>query len=231
MQIKLLMLSFILIGCGKNPAITRISVPIKVNPAGAADVEVKAPETKTIELKIADKVTEKMVSGNQERLVKSTKQLSSAIENCVGPSKTIIQDSMLFAVSKSAEANKVTFLSMNPENTGKDILQVQRVSFDGNLVQLASSVRSANLNFSYLLALRNVGNVVALNCELASSTSPLCACGTPLTAHAMLQRCLPHVSPELMAKQVETDFVESCKTDPKIAISSLIGSPQFAKFD
>ena len=171
------------------------------------------------------------LTGDSTPLMKGAKQLTAAIAICVGENRLTIQDSMVVSTDKKPSENANAFLTMPDARAGKSVIETGMSFFDGEKIQLATSVRSANLNFSYLLALRNVANVVGANCLSSAATSnSMCQCGTPEDAQKMLQRCLPNLN----EKTIETfgaTFAQACKANQRAAISSLIGSAQFARFN
>lgn len=153
--------------------------------------------------------------------VKTTAEISAALETCFGEGMTKVSASMI-----QTQANPTGFLTARQFSEGDDVVAGEATIIDGDSSAERTGVRNAALSLPILAALQDIGNVVGENCAAAKSTNASCNCATKDSAHAMLTRCLPSVAPSKYAA-LEEAFAATCANDPAAAISSLLASTAF----
>jgi hypothetical protein len=155
---------------------------------------------------------------------KSASQLANAIRACVGEGATRITEDMIIGRPGG-------FLTLDFK-AGTDIIEVQRVLFDGLEGALRTGVRPDQLTFEYLTAIANVANVVGAHCNKGDTSTPaLCDCSAGYSqAGQMMQRCLSAFNPQTADfAQVQLAFAAQCRQDKGVAVASMIASTAFAK--
>ena len=165
-------------------------------------------------------------------LMKNYMQLSSAIDNCVGPGLGTITNDMFVpgqcpnVPTFQTPADKVPILSPTEcVNTGQNILDVNKAQLwdpaqAGRTVTLAN-----NLTAGYLTALAEVADVYA-----HGVTNPSSLCSTQAQAQTLVQNCLSQFDPTTLAN-VTTTIQQLCAQGPlqaRQAIATIIGSVAFA---
>jgi hypothetical protein len=177
----------------------------------------------------------KIRNNGQNFLLKTSKQLESAVQACLGGDRTTVRDEILFKISSSEEqaetSQGIAFLSPGDYGSGENIITKSAGMFDGKEATRRTGVSNGVVTIPYLTALQNTANVVAYNCSEAhrnqGSSPELCECDTKDKALKMLSRCLPAALPNTL-EDLAKDFAGVCKDDQRAAISSFIASFAFA---
>jgi hypothetical protein len=157
---------------------------------------------------------------------KSSAQLLRSIEACVGGAAIWVTSSMIVTPE-----NQAGFLTTDFAD-GDDIIDVQKLLFDGNPESLRTGVRVDQISLEYITALKNVANVVGSRCaNNVTVDDTLCACESEGEAKAMLTRCLTAVADPTTPEFAELtrEFGAACKASRGTAIASMIASLAFAK--
>jgi hypothetical protein len=157
---------------------------------------------------------------------KSAAQLARSIEACVGGAAIWVSKEMVVSPT-----NTSGFLTSDFAE-GDDIVEVQKLLFDGTPESLRTGVRVDQISLEYVTALKNVANVVGARCAaFITADNEMCACETDPQATAMLTRCLAAVAdpttPEFAG--LAREFGAACKESRGKAIASMIASLAFAK--
>jgi hypothetical protein len=157
---------------------------------------------------------------------KSSAQLLGSIQACVGGAAIWVTTDMIVTPTNTAG-----FLTSDFAD-GDDIIDVQKLLFDGTPDALRTGTRVDQVTLEYITALKNVANVVGFRCQNAiTQDDAKCACESAADAKAMLTRCLSAVAdpstPEFA--QLATDFNAACVKSRGTAIASMIASLAFAK--
>ena len=159
---------------------------------------------------------------------KSAAQFLSSIKACFGGATAMVTPGMIQGGSSTSPVLPAGFLTSTGVGSD-DIVTQQKAAFDGDATLLRLGTRPDSLTLEYVTAQRNVANVVATNCSLASA-GPLCNCATLPDATAMMRRCLPQLdptSPDLVnaAQMLQT----RCATNKGQAIASFVASAALSK--
>jgi hypothetical protein len=157
---------------------------------------------------------------------KSSAQLTRSVDACVGGTATWVTNDMIGSSTQGGGFLTSDF------NAGDDIVDVQRLLFDGTPESMRTGVRVDQVSLEYLTALKNVANVVGYRCANGlTADGSQCACETDDQAKAMLARCLAGIAdpttPEFGA--LARDFGTTCQRSRATAIASMIASLAFAK--
>ena len=188
----------------------------------------KSDSGNVVAAKVKPELEKEQIAGTNFR-VKDSVQLRSSLEACFGPNLTVVKDTMIRQVGLpiNVAPDRLRFL------TGYAVNDDVIAKLASDLYEPSAVTRTATnadaLTQSYMSALSVVGDVVAHSCEISSAAN--CDCRTPEAASALIQRCVPHLSPEKEQKASEF-LAASCKgggLKQRQALASFIASSLFAE--
>ena len=166
-----------------------------------------------------------------EQQLLNTDQIRKRLK-CIDPrfDLTSIQPESIMAFGDEQQEGTNAFLLPNLYSVGDDIIQKNAALIDGPQYLTKTGTQLTTPSLDYLVALSNIANVVAHNCEITRKSNNLmnsdaCECKTIDGATKIIRECLAILNlPDESMQLLKDEFHRQCNEDPKSAISSLIAS-------